>query len=203
MHRNVRTKLVPLVIGASALAVAGGGATAVAHGARGQVASSASSSGNHPSTVLTSTGIDQVVAAFDGSNSTVGSSSTPTVLPGMTAKITVPAGNTALLIARFSAESACSGDDAGQPDWCIATIKVGPAEMSPQTGTDFAFDSTDSGAESSASWESHAMERVRRVPAGTYTVRVYGSTEQFGTTQPTFWTGERVLTVESSLTPAT
>ncbi|MBV9487251.1 MAG: hypothetical protein JO246_14485 [Frankiaceae bacterium] len=202
MIKISRTTIVPIVIGACALTVAGGGATALAHGQRGQVAQSASS-GVHPATNVTGQGIDQVVVAYDGPNSTVGSAPTPAPLPGMTVQITVPSGFTALLIARFSAESACYGGDAGQPEWCTATIKANGVEMSPQTGSDFAFDSTDNGAESNASWESHAMERVRRVPAGTYTVRVFGLTTLFGTSQPTFWTGERVLTVESSLTPAT
>jgi len=180
-------------------------AVAAGIGVGGSLAIAGSTSGqpltpNSPSLIANGHGIDAVAVSESGNNSTVGSTTTQTLLPGMQVRITVPTGHTAILIARFSAESACYGGDTAQPDWCIATIKVGNVEMRPQTGGDFAFDSTDNGSESAASWESHAMERWLQVGAGTYTVHVYGSTTKFGTAQPTFWTGERELTVESSLT---
>ena len=60
-----------------------------------------------------------------------------------------------LFIARFAAESACSGGTG----YCNVRILANAFEMAPVVGTDYAFDSTDNGAESSASWEGRAMER--------------------------------------------
>jgi predicted membrane-bound mannosyltransferase len=89
-----------------------------------------------------------------------------------------------------------------QPDWCVVQLMANKAEMQPGDGSDMAFDSTDNGSETSGSWESHATERFIKRPAGTYTIRALGYVQQFGSTTPTFWTGEREMTVETSLTPA-
>jgi len=96
--------------------------------------------------------------------------------------IAVPANATVLLMARFSAESACYNSPASaNSNWCSVRIIINtPAgaitELYPQAGTDFAFDSSDSGKEGSASWESHSMDRSIRLPAQpqgmTYTVTV-------------------------------
>jgi hypothetical protein len=109
------------------------------------------------------------------------------------------AGDTILDI-RFSAESACYGGDVGSPEWCSVQILVDGVQAIPnncKNASDFAFDSTDNGNETNASWESHAMERWIRVAEGTHRVLVQGKATQFGSAPPTFWTGERNLTIET------
>ena len=93
-------------------------------------------------------------------------------VPGMVRTVTVPSGTSRLLDARFTAESQCSGGS-----WCSVRIVYYNSagvrtEMYPQSGTDFAFDSPESGG--SDLWESHAIERNSRsfLPAGTYRVVV-------------------------------
>lgn len=83
---------------------------------------------------------------------------------GATTSITVPSGENATILARFSAESDCTGP-AGS--WCSAQIFIGASLGDPNSGTDFAFDSPPS-----SEWESHSMERVKNVGPGTYTVKV-------------------------------
>jgi len=72
--------------------------------------------------------------------------------------IQVPDGTNALILARFTGESVCYGGAAN--NWCTARIMVGGNQAQP-SGDDVAFDSTDNGAESRHSWESHSIERVR------------------------------------------
>lgn len=85
-------------------------------------------------------------------------------IPGAAVQFNVPRGQRALLLARFSAESICSGGS-----WCsvrIVTVRSGVVrEMEPASGTDFAFDSPND------SWESNSMDRSRLVGRGTYTVK--------------------------------
>jgi hypothetical protein len=177
--------------------VTAGTTAAVAGRIAGQHASAAL-----PAATVSGSGIDQVVAVGSSSNDVSNSTTTPTQMPGMTARVTIPSGFTGLIIARFSAESACYGDDAAQPDWCVVQLMTNQTEMQPGDGADMAFDSTDNSNETSASWESHATERFIKRAAGTYTIRALGYVKQFGSTTPTFWTGEREMTVETSLTPA-
>jgi hypothetical protein len=139
-----------------------------------------------------------IVIATSDDNAAM-SSTTYTALPGMTASFTTPKDTITLLDIRFSAESACYGGDAGQPDWCSVRIMVDGGQANPnncKNALDFAFDSSDNGSESAASWESHAMERFVSVPGGTHRVVVEGAIRQFGTNADIFWTGERNLTVE-------
>jgi hypothetical protein len=72
-----------------------------------------------------------------------------------------------LLNVRFSAESQCAlgGTDFG---WCGVRILIDGVEAQPAPA-DFAFDSTNNGAEGTGSWEGHAMERhlCLRNPSGT------------------------------------
>jgi hypothetical protein len=87
-------------------------------------------------------------------------------IPVPNAVCTVPIlpGRTALINARFHAESACFGGAAG--GWCSTRILIGgvPGEPNePGASFDFAFDSTDSGDETVTSWEARAMERHRCV----------------------------------------
>jgi hypothetical protein len=65
-----------------------------------------------------------------------------------------------LINIRFTAESQCAGGgvDAG---WCGIRILVNGVESQPASAptADFAFDSTNNGADGTASWEAHAMDR--------------------------------------------
>jgi hypothetical protein len=82
-------------------------------------------------------------------------------VPGATATFTVPANMRDVFLARFTAESVCSG----AVGWCPVRILLNGVEMDPVVGTDFAFDSTDGGTANSSTWESHSVERSRLVPA--------------------------------------
>jgi hypothetical protein len=90
-------------------------------------------------------------------------------VPGMVRSVTVPAGTSRLLDARFTAESFCSGGS-----WCSVRIVYfnsagATVELYPQAGTNYAFDSPGTDA-----WEGHALERNTRffLGAGTYRVQV-------------------------------
>jgi hypothetical protein len=114
--------------------------------------------------------------------------------PGATATISVPGPGNGLVMARFSAESACyqpAGNTAG--NWCSVLILVDGVEMSPRAGLDFAFDSTNEGAETGNSWESHSMDRLLVVGPGNHTVVV-----QWAVTGPdvTFRLDDWSLTIE-------
>lgn len=77
-----------------------------------------------------------------------------------------------LIDARFTAESQC----AGTSGWCSVRIVIVNAsgvvtELQPASGTDFAFDSSNSGGNDL--WESHAIERSSYYLApGSYRVLV-------------------------------
>jgi hypothetical protein len=87
-------------------------------------------------------------------------------IPGASTTITVPPGQTALVNARFTAESMCEGGD-----YASVRLVLDGDEMAPVVGTDFAFDSSDTATEGASSWESHSVERFEvNVPAGTYAV---------------------------------
>jgi hypothetical protein len=200
MLGTTRRKIVAALVAVGAIAAIAVGTSLAGGGVGGQVVGGGASANAKPFAAPVGHGIDTVVVTQGPANSYAGSTPTPTVLPGMSVQITVPAGHTALLIARFSAESSCSGGDSGSTNWCVVTIRVDGNATQPATGADFAFDSTDNGNALSYGLESHAMERYIQVGAGTHTVHVLGSTTLNGAEQPTFWTGERELTVESSLT---
>lgn len=93
-------------------------------------------------------------------------------LPTAAISISLAAGQTRLLKARFSGESACF-DTPGDTEaaWCalrIVVINTGSGavtEMNAAVGADFAFDSTGGGTERDASWESHSIDRTLRIPA--------------------------------------
>lgn len=90
-------------------------------------------------------------------------------LPGATTTIGVPTGEAAVLVARFTAESQCSGGAAG--NWCSVRVLIDGVEANPAAGLDFAFDSV-SAAAAQDFWESNAMDRSRTVGAGTHSVVV-------------------------------
>ena len=81
-------------------------------------------------------------------------------LPGAQVWADVPPGTSKLILATFSAESACYGTPAG---WCSVRILFNGIEGAPASGTDFAFDSNDAGTANASSWESHSMQRYRWV----------------------------------------
>ena len=95
-------------------------------------------------------------------------------LAGATTNVTVPSGQRALIVARFTAESDCrhlsgTGDCEGQ-----VRILIGGVEGAPACGVDCAFDATKAGEPEDL--EAHAIDRSRGgiggLPAGTYTVKV-------------------------------
>jgi hypothetical protein len=81
-------------------------------------------------------------------------------LPGAVVWADVPPGTSRLILAHFSAESACYGTPAG---YCSVRILINGAEGAPASNTDFAFDSNDGGTETYGSWESHSVQRYRWV----------------------------------------
>lgn len=88
------------------------------------------------------------------------SSTSYVTIPGGVTFVPVPPSSRALIKAQFDAESACSGG-AAAGNWCSIRILIGGVEGSPQSGFDFAFDSTNAGRETAFSWESHGMTRAR------------------------------------------
>jgi hypothetical protein len=114
-------------------------------------------------------------------------------LPGANGSITVPAGKQAILLLTFSGESVCFDGDG----WCKVNILVNGVGAKPNS--DFAFDSTDGGAESDSSWESHGIQRSTAVlGAGSYTVKVrYGS----GSGAVSFRLDDWQLTIERVAVP--
>jgi hypothetical protein len=99
-------------------------------------------------------------------------------IPNTQVGVTVPAGTTRLIMARFSAESTCVGGSGFPPlHYCSMTIVAVNAgsgavtELQPASGLDFAFDSTDANTESIGSWESHSMDRSLRLGAGSYRIK--------------------------------
>lgn len=63
------------------------------------------------------------------------------------------------IVTTFTAESACYGGSG----WCSVRILVDGVEAQPAVGTDFAFDSTNGGADGASSWESHSVQRTQTV----------------------------------------
>lgn len=84
-------------------------------------------------------------------------------LPGAAVTLDVPPGTSRLFIVTYSAESACYGGAAGAANFCQVRVMIGGVEGNPAAGTDFAFDSTNIGGETFASWESHSAQRWRRI----------------------------------------
>lgn len=100
--------------------------------------------------------------------------------------IAVPTGSTATLLVTFSAESACSGGTGS----CAVRVMIDGVEAAPGGGTDIAFDSSDGGAETASSWESHAIERFATgKAAGNHAIAVqYASTSSATTHRLDDWT---------------
>jgi hypothetical protein len=95
-------------------------------------------------------------------------------LPGAAVTVAVPAGQSRLFSAAFTAESQCAGPNAGFCTVRIIATNVatgGSIELDPAAGVDYAFDSDQAGAAQDL-WEGHAMDRSIRLRAGTYRIRV-------------------------------
>ncbi len=128
---------------------------------------------------------------------TSSTASTFTNVSGMTTKITVPTGKKALLVSRFSAETACAGL---VNNWCSIRILVDGHEAAPATDFGFAFSTVNSAAPNNYQWQSNSMDRASEVGSGQHTVTVQeATTDSSGATY--FWLGERSLTVESAIHP--
>jgi hypothetical protein len=93
-------------------------------------------------------------------------------IQGARAEISVPNGQRALLVMRFTAETVCFE---GGPEACSARIMVDDRQARPASGRNFHIDSYYAG-ETSESTKGHAFDRSLRVGPGTYTVRVQGTT---------------------------
>jgi hypothetical protein len=79
--------------------------------------------------------------------------------------IAVPAAQTGILVARFTAESVCSGV---ANSWCSIRIVCDGVELQPASGRDFAFDSVGTG-----NWKSLSVTRRTDVlTGGTHTCEV-------------------------------
>jgi len=113
------------------------------------------------------------VKVASGTGATTTSSTTFVDVPGATLNITVPAGQTMLIVAEFTAESSCSGGGAGE--WCSLKTVIGGTDGTPDVDGDFAYDSTDDGNNTGGSWESHSFTRYRTLGEGNYTVTVQRS----------------------------
>lgn len=83
------------------------------------------------------------------------------------ASITVPDGQTATVVATFSAESVCRNGVS-----CTLRLFIDDREMNPEDGTNFWFDSPSSSASPNfADYEAHSITRVRvGVAAGAHTI---------------------------------
>lgn len=128
-------------------------------------------------------------------------------MPGTLSKVVIPAGKNALVNLAFTAESRCNEIDSSAPDWCEVRILVDGVEASPQASTfspdTYAFDSTDRGSETEASWESHAMDRHHCIfndkgdVAKSIPVEVQWKVTNFdGGNAPRFWLDDWSFTIE-------
>lgn len=127
--------------------------------------------------------------------------------PGAKTEVVIPAGTNALVNVAFTAESRCNEIHSNSQNWCEVRIMVDGVEASPAASSfppdTYAFDSTDSGTETTASWESHAMDRhqcVRNQHGNTrkvVPVAVHWKVTNFdGGNAPNFWLDDWSLTVE-------
>lgn len=103
-----------------------------------------------------------------------------TNVSGAVVTVTVPPNAQAMLDVRYSAESSCVGDQGYCSVRLVVRDSLGNlAQLDPQSGSDFAFDSVGGDRR-----ESHAMERTTPyLGPGTYTVRaqarVVGGADRF------------------------
>jgi hypothetical protein len=94
-----------------------------------------------------------------------GQDSSPTFIdvPGARTTITVPQGQNALIVARFTAESECDDDNALQPDTrCYLRILIGSTEGAPASGLDLIFDNNGRGQDLNDTPEARAWRGLVR-----------------------------------------
>ena len=148
------------------------------------VALAATKSGGGPITAV------KVVREADANTT---SSTTFVNLPGGTTTMSVPSGQQALLLLRFSGESSCDGGSWG--DYCSLRILVDGTEALPAEGLNFAFDTDEGVAANYEIWEANSIDRSIVVGSGSHTITVqYAVTT--GTTD--FRLDDWSLTVERS-----
>ncbi len=144
--------------------------------------------------------INQVRVARDSSATTTTSQS-PVDVPGASVRISVPSGQKGLILARFSAESACYNTDgiANTGEWCtvnILAVKDGTGTVTYLgPGDDFAFDAAEA---SNEEWEAHAIDRSVVLGPGTYTVKVQYETSYSSSYETAFRLDDWHLTVEKA-----
>ena len=110
-------------------------------------------------------------------------------LPGSAIPVGITSGSR-LVNARFTAESRCGGPNAGVCAVRIVAVSAaGVVELDPVSGLDFAFDTDVPGAVDVDVSEAHAMERSRRLPVGSYSVRVQRAVTPTNTRGSTSTTG--------------
>ena len=115
--------------------------------------------------------------------------------------VPVGPGRTALINVKWAGETACFAGGF-ESNWCYMRVLIGNAEGHPQTGIDFAIDSTESGTARSTDWEGHVIERHRCVRnASTSTVNVpvvvqWGVTNFGGGSAPVFRVDDWSLDME-------
>jgi hypothetical protein len=126
------------------------------------------------------------IASLRQSAASTTTSTTFVDIPQATYTFTLEEPEVWVVFARFSAESACSGGTPGASSWCSVQILLNGVPMEPNVGTDFAFDSTNKGAETSGSFEGHTVERSARcVRAGDYVLTAQWAVKG-GASPPTF-----------------
>ena len=105
-------------------------------------------------------------------------------IPAASSTIDLEPGESRLFLAQFTSESACFGGPQRSP-YCQIQIRIGDSPGNPAVGTDFAFDSNDSLDEGNTSWESHTVQRWRRITNnGPDTLSVF-TTVEWATTSTT------------------
>jgi hypothetical protein len=142
--------------------------------------------------------VQTVVATNDAATAVTGSTAW-TDVPGAALSVQVPANHRGLVTTTFNAESACYGASG----YCSTrTVLVRPdgtlLELDPAGGVNFAFDSTDSGREGSASWEAHSADRNTLLPAGSWRLKVQRRVTGAGIT---FWLDEISFKAEVAQIP--
>ncbi len=115
-----------------------------------------------------------------------------TDLTGGSTTVTVPAGQKALLLIRFSAATACYGGAGGGYDSCYVQALVNGSAVAPG---EVAFDNNNTNTESTQ-LEANSMEWARTVGAGTYTVQIQVRTDESPCCLVTFDLNPWTLTVE-------
>ena len=97
-------------------------------------------------------------------------SKTFTTIPGATATITVPPGERALLVARFTTQEDCNVADLSPDGKCVARIVANSTEMKPASGGQ-TIDTVRAGRTTGV--RSAAIDRsIGPVGPGTYTIKV-------------------------------